>query len=191
MSNPKIVKLSAGQKAPNIITNDVMGKPINLRRMQSRYILLVFFRYSGCAWCNLAIHRLSLEYATLKENDCEVITFIQSEKKAITKNIYERHAHRPEFSIVADPHLQFYNLYGVTRSARAVLKSIKNVPHWLHSVKQYGFKQTSVDGNLFIVPASVLIDGRTGIVLKSRYGASFYDADAFLDIYSSVFFKEL
>lgn len=187
----RITKLLAGQQAPIIKTTAVDGSTVSSKIIDARYLLIVFFRYSGCPWCNLAIHRLSLEYTTLKDNSCEVITFIQSEAKGINENIYDRHARRPEFAIVADPKRKFYNLYGVGNSLSAAARSAKVVPNWLHSVKEHGYKQTSIDGSLFLVPASFLIDTRTNKIVKTNYGTNYYDTDAFMDIYQSVFFKEL
>lgn len=184
-------KLVDGQVAPRFSAVDVMGKKISLTHKNSRYVLLVFMRYSGCPWCNLAIHRLALEYPILQENGCEVITFIQSPASGIIKNIYERHARQPQFSIVADPDSKYYDLYGVQPSYVAGAKSIRRVPHWLHSVKQHGYRQPTVDGSLFMVPASFLISTRTNKILKTSYGNDYYDKDAFMDIYQSVFFKEL
>ena len=191
MINTRVAKLLAGQKAPDFTTVDVLKNKIAVRDIDARYVLLVFFRYAGCPWCNLAIHRLSLEYSTLKNNGCEVIAFIQSDARAITANIYDRHAQKPKFSIIADPKREYYNLYGVGESLKAAVSSIKNVPFWLHSVKEHGYKQTQVDGNLFLVPASFLIDTRTNTIIQTSYGTSYYDTEAFMDIYQSVFYKEL
>ena len=184
-------KLIAGQVAPKFTVTDVMGHQVASTHTKARYILLVFMRYSGCPWCNLAIHRLSLEYPILQQNDCEVITFIQSPKAGIIENIYERHALTPPFSIVADPKCTYYNMYGVIPSRVAAIKSLRQVPHWLHSAKKHGFTQPKVDGNLFMVPASFLVSARTNKILKTSYGTDYYDKDAFMDIYESVFFKEL
>lgn len=191
MSSLRATRLSAGQAAPEFSARDVNGKNIILNKTNSRYILLVFFRYSGCPWCNLAIHRLSLEYDTLKQNGCEVIAFIQSQKKDIVENIYERHEVKPKFSIIADHERKFYKLYAVNESIKAAAMSITKIPTWLQAVKKHGFRQKSIDGNLLIVPASFLIDGRTKKIIKTSYGSSFYDTNTFVEIYKSVFFKEL
>ncbi len=184
-------RLSVGQQAPTFSVTDVEGNRIALNKIESRYILLVFFRYSGCPWCNLAIHRLSLEYPTLIENGCEVIAFVQSEKQHIIDNIYGRHTVKPEFSIVADRTRRIYELYHVRDSISAAVRTITKIPNWLHSIRKHGFNQSSVDGNLFLVPASFLIDGRTRKIIQTSYGSSYYETEAFIDIYKSVFFKEL
>jgi thioredoxin-dependent peroxiredoxin len=184
-------KLTTGQTAPDFSAKAVSGKKITLSKLNARYVLLVFLRYSSCPWCNLAIHRLSLEYPTFKEHDCEVVAFIQSDKTDIVTNIYERHVVKPEFPIIADAGRTFYELYGVTTSIKAVARSITQIPAWVHAVKHHGFKQKRIDGNLFLVPASFLVDSRTHKIVQANYGKSFYDNEAFIDIYQAVFFKEL
>jgi peroxiredoxin len=184
-------RLSVGSIAPKFKAVDVSGKHISLEAIDSRYILLAFFRYSGCPWCNVAIHRLSLEYATLIEHGCEVLAFVQSEKQDIVDNIYGRHVIKPAFSIIADRKRRIYDLYGVNDSVRAAVRSLARIPTWLHSIRKQGFKQRTIDGNLFLVPASFLIDGRSRKIIQASYGSSFYETEAFMDIYGSVFFREL
>ncbi|MEO6513329.1 MAG: redoxin domain-containing protein [Candidatus Saccharimonadales bacterium] len=190
--SPSITKkLVPGDTAPDFATTDVHGQKIRLSKIDSKHILVVFFRYSGCPWCNLAIHRLSLEYARLQENGCSVIAFIQSDKTDVVDNIYNRHEVRPPFPIIADYEQKFYKMYGVGDSILAAVRSLTKVPAWVHSVKDHGFKQTKMDGSLFLVPAAFLINGKTQKIEKASYGTSFYDHDLFLDIYDLVYYKEL
>jgi peroxiredoxin Q/BCP len=191
MSSNLHARLVAGQTAPNFSARDVTGQKISLKSITARHILLVFLRYSGCPWCNLAIHRLSLEYPTFQEHDCEVIAFVQSDPSHIISNIYDRHTVPPAFPIIADHARTFYNLYGVGTSLKAAARSIDKIPAWVHAIKKHGFKQTQIDGNLFLVPASFLIDGRTRKIVQVNYGANFYDTEPFIEIYQSIFFKEL
>ncbi len=184
-------RLGAGQTAPDFNARDVSGHKVSLGKIDARYVLLVFLRYSGCPWCNLAIHRLSLEYPRFKEHDCAVVAFIQSNKSDIISNIYKRHTVKPEFPIIADHAREFYKLYGVGTSLAAAARSITKIPAWVHAVKDHGFKQPKIDGNLFLVPASFLVDRRNGKIVKASYGADYYDEEAFIDIYQSVFFNEL
>ena len=184
-------KLVVGDMAPDFTARDVDGNAIRLYDIDSKHILVVFFRYSGCPWCNLAIHRLSLEYKTLQENDCAVVAFIQSDKTDVIDNIYNRHVVKPEFPIVADYEQQYYRLYGVTASIKAAVRSITKLPAWVHAVKDHGFKQGKMDGNFFLVPASFVVNGRTKKIEKAMYGESFYDPEAFIGIYDKLFFNEL
>jgi peroxiredoxin Q/BCP len=186
-----MAKLKNGVAAPDFTAHDMAGKKITLSKLKNRYVLLVFLRYAGCPWCNLAVHRLALEHDYFKQNDCQVIAFIQSEQAAIDENIYKRHSVKPTFPIIADHDRQFYTLYGVETSLKKAVRSITKIPLWVHSVKHHGFKQESIDGNLFVVPAAFIIDGRTQTIIKTGYGKSFYDEETFVDLYQSIIFNEL
>lgn len=181
-------KLRASDKAPQFTTTDVLGKQVDLHSYAKKHVLLCFLRYSGCPFCNLTIHRLAMEASLLAKNNCEIIAFIQSSKENIIKNIHERHALKPEFPIIADPDRKYYNLYGVGTSVKAAVKSIRKIPYWVHAVTRLGFKQTEVDGDIFMVPAFFLIDPGQQYIVRAEYGSSFYDHDTFTDIYESLIF---
>ncbi len=184
------VQHTEGDKAPKFDTLDVSGKKIRLSDYKKKSVLLVFFRYAGCPWCNLAIHRLALEYPMLQEQNCEVIAFVQSDQASIQKNILARHALKPRFTIIADPRKQFYDLYGVQTSHVAAVRSIRQIPQWVHAVKEHGFKQEEIDGDLFLVPAAFLIAKQTQKIVKADYGTNFYAFESFLNIYESLVFND-
>lgn len=176
-------QLKTGAKAPTFSVIDVMGTKIDLSDYKDRKVLVVFLRYSGCPWCNLAIHRLTMEYPLLAQKNCEVIAFIQSDREHIVSNIYERHAKTPPFPIIADAGRKIYDKYGIKTSVVAMTKSITKIPFWVHAIKVHGFKQTKLDGEFFLVPATFLIDGTTKKILIAKYGSSFYEHETFTDIY--------
>ncbi len=185
-----INKIEAGQPAPNFDTKDVFGKRINLSEYRKKAVLLVFFRYAGCPWCNLAIHRLALEYPMLKKENCEVIAFVQSDKNIIKENIYGRHAVKPEFTIIADPKMHFYKLYGVSSSYKAALKARQLYPTGFMPSVNMVLRQTKIDGELFLVPAAFLVSSRTQEIDKADYGTSFYEFESFFKIYESLVFDQ-
>ena len=165
--------LAAGDMAPDFTVQDVKGKTITLSKYRDQSVLLVFLRYAGCPWCNLAIHRLALEYPMLHKQNCQIIAFVQSDSESICENIYERHEVTPQFPIIADPDKEFYKLYGVHSRPAAITKAIRAIPYWVHAVKAHGFKQTKMDGDLFMVPATFLISSKTGQIVEADYDGSF------------------
>ena len=182
--------IKVNQKAPTFSTTDIFGRKINLADHTDDYTLLVFLRYSGCPWCNLAIHRLSLEYSRLKQDKCQIIAFVQSDKKSIIRNIYDRHTPKPQFPIIADHKMKIYKQFGVNLSIMGTLGEIRHIPDWLMSVRKLGFKQTKIDGNLFLVPAWFLINNTNGKIVRSERGVSFFDHETFNSIYTSLTFKD-
>lgn len=175
---------------PNIKAKDVFGKTIEFRKLKSEYVLLVFLRYAGCPWCNLAIHRLRLEYKELTANKCEVIAFVQSDTESILKNIYERHDPKPPFSIIPDSEMVFYKMYDVKPSVAGFVRGLIKFPEWLKAHNELGFKQTEVDGKFFMVPGWFLYSNRTNKIVKQQRGISLHSHEAFLDIYESLYFKD-
>ncbi len=183
--------LQVGDTAPLFKTTDVLGRHVDLSSCKDPFVLMVFLRYAGCPWCNLAVHRLALEYPLLKRDGCEVIAFVQSDKKNVLANIYGRHSLQPPFSIVADNDRIFYDLYKVQSSMMAVARSIRKVPYWLQATFHHGFRQAEVDGDLFLVPALFVVNTRTGKIVGSEYGKSFYDHDTFTTIYEQLVFERI
>ncbi len=179
-----------GNKAPDFTATDVKGKEIRLSDYKEKSVLLVFLRYSGCPWCNLTIHRLALEYPMLKRKNCEIIAFIQSDVDSIKANIYSRHTVKPQFPILADQDKEFYNLYGIKSSPKAALKSLRHLPSWTQAVMKHDFKQTKVEGDIFLVPATFLVAAHTQKIVKSDYGTSFYELESLFSIYESLEFNE-
>ncbi|MGH7195354.1 MAG: redoxin domain-containing protein [Candidatus Saccharimonadales bacterium] len=179
-------KLDKGHRAPSFRTRDVFGRPVDSADYSGGFVLLVFLRYAGCPWCNLAIHRLSLEQKLLKQENCQVVAFIQSSQANITSNIYDRHTIKPPFPVIADPKLTIYKLYGVSPSLKLITRNITDIPYWVRRVKASGFSQGKIDGNLFLVPAYFLVSAATGKIIKADRSLSFYDHETFTEIYSAI-----
>ena len=189
------IRIRRGQKAPSFVANDVFGKTVDLSAYKDEYVLVAFMRYSGCPYCNLAIHRLSVEYPLLKQNGCDVVAFIQSDSGEIIKNIYERHELRPPFPIIADQAKRFYDMYRVESSKKAfyvgqLFGKAASLPYWLNSVGRHGFKQGKIDGDKFLVPATFLIRTKDQKIMSAKYGSSYYDDETFTHVYDTLNFGD-
>ena len=185
-----IKQLHIGSLAPDFTATDVFGSEVRLSDYHPRSVLVVFLRYSGCPWCNLALHRLTVESELLKKHNCEIIAFIQSTEENVKNNIYKRHAKTPQFPIIADPDRKIYDMYGVTSSFIAAARSITKIPYWIHSVRKHGYAQTSVDGDLLLVPAMFLVSGHSNKILLASYGKSFYEHETFTSVYEQLGFVD-
>lgn len=180
----------AGDTAPDFTAIDVFGNTVTLSDYKKQPVLLVFLRYAGCPWCNLTVQRLTLEYPMLKEHNCAVIAFLQSDAESIKENIYDRHDHTPQFPIIPDKDKQFYKQYGVRSSRAAMAKSLLKLPQWVSAVTKHGFTQTKVEGDVFLVPATFLVAPHTQKIVHCDYGTSFYDFESLFPIYESLIFKD-
>jgi len=180
-------KLSVGDNAPSFELKAIDGRQINLDDYAGRYVLVAFLRYAGCPWCNLAVHRLAVEQPLLADNGCEIITFIQSQPESIQANIMDRHKLIPKFPIIADPEMAVYGEFGVRPSVFGGLKhAISNLPSWLQSVYKEGYAQTSVDGNLFLAPATFLISPNDQKIIRIDRESDLYDHASFTKLYDAI-----
>ncbi|GAC1391469.1 MAG: hypothetical protein NVSMB46_04050 [Candidatus Saccharimonadales bacterium] len=183
-------RIKIGDIAPDFTMNDVLGNKVHLSELKNKPVLLVFLRYSGCPWCNLTIHRLTLEYPMFQKHNCQIVAFVQSKPEEIKKNIYDRHVQIPQFPLIGDHEKTIYNLYGIERSRKAAINSIIKLPQWTQAVTQHHYKQTEVDGDIFLVPATFLIASRTQEIITADYGTSYYGPETFLSVYEKLQFHE-
>ncbi len=180
-------RLEVGDRVPEFWTRDVNGTEVDSKKFKQN-TLIVFLRYAGCPWCNLAIYRLAHEHKLLKKNGCSVIAFVQSTEENIDKNIVTRQESPLPFPIISDQQQDFYRLFGVQpKAAKTAKHMVKNASHWIDAVFNKDFKQTNMDGSFFMVPAYFLID-KNGIIQVVNYEASFYEDSTFTPIYEQLNF---
>lgn len=180
-------QLKLGAKIPDFWTRDINGHEVDSRTLKNT-TLFVFLRFAGCPFCNLAVYRLSHEYKLLKKNGCDVIAFIQSTEENIEEHVLAQQRITPPFSIVSDQQQDIYKLFGVAPNATKAAKyTAKNASHWIDAVFKKKFKQTSFDGQAFMVPAYFLV-GKDGAVKLANYDASFYEDEVFTPIYEYLTF---
>ncbi len=150
------------------------GNTIRLSDYDGQKLLLCFFRYAGCPWCNLAIHRLTLDAPRLEALGLKVVAFIQSEPENVQRYILDRHQPKPPFTIIADPKREIYDLYGVHDSLRSASHSFIHIPAWLQATLGKGFTQGKVDGSASLVPAHFLVGPYDMSVYKASYGNDYF-----------------
>ena len=169
------MKLKPGEKAPSFETTDIAGRRIRLSDYEGKKVLLCFFRYAGCPWCNLALFRLTKEYPKYEGLGLEVIAFIQSSRENIENNVTKRHHPAPQFPLIADQQRKVYQQYGVEDSLFAFAKSIRKIPQFIEAWFHHKFRQGKIDGSTTLVPAQFLI-GPPGLQIhKASYGADYFD----------------
>ena len=180
-------RLNAGDTIPDFWTRDINGQEVDSRDLKT-HTLLVFLRYAGCPFCNLAIYRLANEYEKLQAAGCDVVAFVQSTETNIEEHIIKQQDGMPPFKIVSDQQQDIYKLFGVTPNAvKATKYTAVNAVHWIDAVFKKKFKQTSFDGSAFLVPAYFVVD-HDGKVKLADYDASFYEDDVFAPIYEQLDF---
>ena len=174
MSEQVVEKLKNGDAAPRFSVVDINGQKIEISQSNGQKVLLSFFRYSGCPWCNLAIYRLTQMTPALEAQGIKVVCFVQSTREDIVNNVINRHDPKPPFIIVPDPTKTVYSLYAVEENALKYFTSLRKAPEWIYSSYKLHFKQPEVDGSVTLVPAQFLIDS-DGTIIKAHYGTDYAD----------------
>ena len=185
MSEQKVQKLKDGDEAPYFSVVDINGEKVEINKDNGKKILLSFFRYSGCPWCNLAIYRLTEMAPDLEMQGVKVVCFVQSTQENIEKNVINRHDLKPPFNVVPDPDKIIYDLYGVEESALKYFTSLRKAPEWIYSSYKLHFKQPEVDGSATLVPAQFLIDS-DGTIIKVHYGTDYADDMTYSEIKDAI-----
>ncbi|MES2749296.1 MAG: redoxin domain-containing protein [Patescibacteria group bacterium] len=181
MAKQEAPKLKDGDVAPYFSVVDINGGKVEINKDNGKKILLSFFRYSGCPWCNLAIYRLTEMAPELESQGVKVVCFVQSKQEDIVKNVINRHDVKPPFNLVPDPDKIIYGLYGVEESALKYFTSLRKLPEWIYSSYKLHYKQPEVDGSVTLVPAQFLIDS-DGTIIKVHYGTDYADDMTYSEI---------
>lgn len=164
------MKLSPGDAAPGFRLEDLHGNPVSLEQFRGRKLLLSFYRYASCPFCNLRVHRLSQQAPAWQARGLDLAAVFQSPRESILE-----HAGREPrpFAILPDPARGLYRQYGVERSWGAFLKASLQVGKMAEAARQ-GFLPGKMEGDIHRVPADFLI-GEDGRVLVAYYGKDISD----------------
>lgn len=109
------MELKQGEKAPMFAMEDVFGNTINLQDYAGHKVMISFYRFSSCPFCNLRVQRILGQYHKFEENGLKMISFWQSPKESILEHVAQQ---QPPFPLIPDPAKQMYRLYDVEKSWR-------------------------------------------------------------------------
>lgn len=176
------MRLSPGNDAPEFSTKSLRGDPIQLSALKSKPVWLAFFRFASCPLCNLRVHQIVGEWSRFSERDVTVLGVFQSPPKKLEEYVAKQN---PPFTLIADPEMDLYRLYGVEASAKGLLSA--DVPKGMVGAAKVGLPLVRPwQGPATRIPADFLID-RDGKVHTAFYGTNiaehipFEDVERFLD----------
>lgn len=81
------MRLQAGQPAPDFLRPDIDGGTIRLNDYCGRFLLLSFYRYASCPFCNLRVHELLQHLPELEKRGLSLIGVFQSAREAIMDHV--------------------------------------------------------------------------------------------------------
>lgn len=173
------MRLKAGDDAPDFSVMDISGKSVRLSDFNEQDVLLCFYRYAGCPFCNLSLKEVTAFYRKINRPDFTVIAFFQSPPESVRRMPGRIN---PPFPLVADPERKVYDLYGIESSRAGALHSIAHAGRWLSATAQ-GFPQRKIDGDFYLMPAQFLVCPPR-LVALAHYWKSFGDKTPFMEIES-------
>ncbi|MBC7707612.1 AhpC/TSA family protein [Polaromonas sp.] len=179
------MRLTAGQAAPNFNIVDVNGTPVALSNYAGKYVLVSFFRYAGCPFCNLTLIDLIERYKNFSDRGLQTVAFFQSDDESIAKYVA---AKQPPFPVVADPQKVVYDMYKIESSKVGALKSLAAAPKTIAAIARGKVAQGALNGDSFLMPAQFVI-GPDGTIVIAHYGTDFADKIPLLDIEETILTK--
>ncbi len=164
------MRLKAGEKAPLFEVEDIHGQRIALKDFAGQKLMVSFYRYSGCPFCNLRVADMIRHYPIFEKQNLKMISFWQSAKEDILETVGKQDA---PFPLVPDKEMKIYALYGVERHLMAPLKVLLNPALSLRALFS-PFMKLKIAGDVDLVPADFLI-GPDLTIKRSYYGSHIAD----------------
>jgi thioredoxin-dependent peroxiredoxin len=165
------MRLQAGQTAPDFLRPDISGTMIRPNDYRGRYLLLSFYRYASCPFCNLRVHELMQHLTEFDRRGLSLVAVFQSAREGIREHVGKQ---RPPFPIIPDPGHDIYRRYGVETSLPGLLLGLTlRLGKALRAMAR-GFLPGRMEGSITLVPADFLI-GPDGSILLAYYGKDISD----------------
>jgi len=165
------MKLSPGDSAPLIQRLDFEGQDFDTDQYKGRWLLLSFYRYASCPFCNLRIHQLDQETEHFRELNLEMAAVFQSSAEKVESYAGSKGL---SFPLLCDPSQGLYQTYGLTTSWWGFFGGmVLKMPKMMVAFKN-GFLPGSMEGKINQMPADFLIDPN-GIIQLAYYGSDLSD----------------
>jgi len=159
------MRLTSGSKIKNIQLPAIDGSIFDSESIKGKPVLLSFFRFASCPFCNLRINELVRRFNEFGD-EFTIIAVFDSPLDNLT-----RHAegHKAPFPILADESNKYYKEYGIEHSFFGMLKGLfLRMPTLLKGMLK-GYIPLIIKGSLTTMPADFLID-REGNIKVAYYG---------------------
>ena len=173
------MRLLKGNQAPAFLAQDIEGKTVTLSDYKDKKLLICFFRYAGCPFCQLAVRNLVFAYPELHKRGLNIITLFQSPKPSVLKYPGE---FKPPFPLIPDPNEDIYNLYGIEDSLQGTIKGILDVQTIYKVIFKERIRQGKIDGDFLLMPGYFFIDAPNHTIQKAIYSDQFFYSSLFEQI---------
>jgi len=165
------MRLQPGQAAPDFTIIDFTGVAHNLSDYRGKKVLLSFYRYASCPFCNLRIHQLRQRAAEWESRGLVMLAVFQSPAATIMEYAA---GETVEFPVIPDPEMKLYKTYGVESSWKAFAKATLRAGDIAKATAKGFLPGGKIDGDMNRVPADFLIDAQ-GVIRTAFYGKDIGD----------------
>ncbi len=139
---------------------DINGNLINTENYAGKKLMISFYRYAECMFCNLRIHQLLQKAPMFEANGLQMIAFFQSPKEDV---IISMEKHKVTFPIIADSDRSIYKKYGVMEHSKSgFIKSGFQIKKMAQAFSNGYFIKVG-KGSKTLIPADFLIDTNQNI----------------------------
>jgi len=159
-------RLKPGDSAPKFDVKDLSGNRLTLEDYRGKKLLLCFFRFASCPYCNLRVHDLIQRIPELRSQGLYVVAVFQSPAKTIQKYVGKQ---QPPFPIIPDQNGVLYESYKLETSWKGILLALLFRFGDMMRALMMGFRPGSIDGHLGQLPGEFLI-GEELTILEAYYG---------------------
>lgn len=162
--------LKVGDKAPDFEVRSIQGEMVRLSDCLGSKVLLCFYRYAQCSYCNYYLKEVILHQKEYRRFGMKTIVFFQSPSAAVLDFPAKKN---PDFPLIADPEREVYERYHVHSS---VLKAALTYLHpgIVYKTHQDEPKNKVIDGDPVLIPAEFLID-EEGKIASTHYASHLGD----------------
>lgn len=164
-------RLTPGTAAPDFHVTTVQGKEVNLSDYRGRRLLLSFYRFATCPFCNLRVHRLLQKRAAYQARNLELLAVFPSREELLLQYVSRQDERLP---IISDPERRLYQAYGIETSIAGILRALPLRLADAALAMSKGFPHGEIDADKTTIPADFLID-EAGILRVPYYGRDIAD----------------
>ena len=156
--------INVGEKAPDFVLNNALGKPVSLKEeLKKGPVVLVFYRGAWCPFCNMHLHVLQQSLPEFKEYGAQLITITpQTPDKSVEQFKQKGYP----FEVLSDLDSQVMKDYQLYFELPAELVDV---------YKKHGLDIEAFNGkdrNVLPVPGSFVID--TNGVVRAMHADTDY-----------------
>jgi peroxiredoxin len=160
------MRITTNDIAPIFDWKDIDGNEVSLSEYQGRSVLLSFYRYASCPFCNLRIAQLRNHSERLQRLGLDMIAVFQSPAEKIRQHAGQQ---AMPFPILPDPERLLYEMYGLEASYAGMAKAFMlRFPSMIRAFGK-GFLPGSIEGEIHRLPADFIVDEQ-GTVAMAYYG---------------------